>query len=274
MLLLRCPLGGKELPIAPSPTWSVPTSSSSLCRVDSHSRDLPAATHPPAHGPRGRTGHPLSCRSPVPPGPWSGGTLTTSACPASSACTDGSFQERPLWTAAALPPHKRGLPRSWVHSSKCRWPGVLQHPLRVPQTQAWARGWLWTPVTIQGQQRLFPTPAPDSNACNSAPDEVATKPLLLSTDHPEVCKISPQFLKQTCSFHTSGGPPQQLWPPWRHPEAERPSPPSCPDAWTALSPRPMSAACSRPGAPLLPPLRPSWVSTQTRSHKALPTVPH
>lgn len=60
---------------------------------------------------------------------------------------------------------------------------------------------------MQGQQRLFPTPTPDSNASNSAPDEGATKPLLLSSDHPEVCKISPQFLKQTPSFHTSGEAP-------------------------------------------------------------------
>lgn len=136
------------------------------------------------------------------------------------------------------PPHKRGLPGSWVHSSKCGW-------LRVPQTQAWARGWLWTPVTMQGQQRLFPTPTPDSNASNSATDEGATKPLLLSSDHPEVCKISPVSQANPLLPHLRGGPPQQLRPPWRHPEAGRPSPPSRPDALTALSPRPAGSLPAR-----------------------------
>lgn len=208
LLLPRGRLGGQALPTAPLPTRSVPTSSSSLCRVDSHSWDLPrghASTCPRAQRQnRAPPFLPLSCTTrAVVRGHPHHLCLPSVLNPAQTDPSRSALCGQQLHS----PPHKRGLPGSWVHSSKCGWPGVLQHSIRVPQTQAWAWGWLWTPVTIQRPQRLFPTPTPDSNASNSAPYEVATKPLLLSTDHTEVCKISPQFLKQTRSFHTSGEAP-------------------------------------------------------------------
>ena len=76
--------GAKRSPLPPCPHGPSPPHPPASAEWTLTAGTSPAATHPPAHGPRGRTGHPLSCRSPVQPGPWSGGTLTTSACPASS----------------------------------------------------------------------------------------------------------------------------------------------------------------------------------------------
>lgn len=200
--------GAKRSPLPPCPHGPSPPHPPASAEWTLTAGTSPAATHPPAHGPRGRTGHPLSCRSPVQPGPWSGGTLTTSACPASSTL------------------HKQILPGAPSADSSCTLPLTRGASLEAGST-ALSAGGRGSCSTQSGSPKLRLGPGAGSgrlspfrgrsgysppqlqtlNASNSAPYEVATKPLLLSTDHTEVCKISPQFLKQTRSFHTSGEAP-------------------------------------------------------------------
>lgn len=92
----------------------------------------PAATHPPAHRPRGRIGHPLSCATrAVVQGHPHHLCLPSVLSPAQTDPSRSALcgQQR------HSPPQRRGLPGSWVHSSKCRWPGVLRPPLSTKVAQ-------------------------------------------------------------------------------------------------------------------------------------------
>lgn len=148
----RGPLGSQALPTDPLPIPSVPTSSSRLCRPDSQ----------PGPPPRPRIHLPIdpeaesATPSPAPPGLWSRGTLTTSACPASSALHRRILPEAPSADSSGTLPLSGGASLeagstalSAGGQGSCG-PHSARRWLRVPQTQAWAQGWLWAPVTIQG----------------------------------------------------------------------------------------------------------------------------
>lgn len=160
-LLPRGPLGGQALPTAPSPTPRpsnlVPQPlQGTLTAVPPRDH---ASTCPQAQR---RAGHPLCCRSPVLPGPARSGT-PSAPLPAQrpQPCTDGSFQECPLRTAAVHSPHRGASLEAGSTALSAEW-------LRVPPKLRLGPEAVRTPVTMQGQQRLFPTPTPDSNASNRA----------------------------------------------------------------------------------------------------------